>query len=169
MLILYQQVEKEQQKLFFVENHPENFLTFEFEPADEEIEADFEVGVKFFTEIINKEDGSKNKMLAREAKFTITLEQVIADAAYALIMFSVHVQVNKVLFLFQLKHYYYVEPEPEPVVEEPEQLELPEVTAERERASQQEALKVNIEKARDQAETVRRLAVPIKPKQMSKL
>lgn len=68
-------VDSNAQHIFFVENQPENYITFEVEPVDSDSELDLDVKVKFSTEYSTNE-GLSLKSLIRECLFTIYSEQV---------------------------------------------------------------------------------------------
>lgn len=68
-------IEDDPQYLFFLENQPENYVTFEIEPVDTDTDDNWNVGINFLTERTS-EDGLVLTSLVRECPFTITADQV---------------------------------------------------------------------------------------------
>ncbi|XP_067933601.1 uncharacterized protein [Watersipora subatra] len=127
---------------YFLENHVDNFMTFEIEPKSTDARGDIEAFIKYYVENTSASDGLVTKTLVRECHFTITAEQVA--------------------------EYFYVEQEQEPVVDETkEEGPLSDLNIYvKDLVSAEEAAKVTAEKAREQTVTVRRLAAPLRPKRM---
>jgi len=62
--------------MFFLENHQDNFITFEIEPKETEQEDDIEATIQYHVENTNTSNGLVTKTVMRVCTFTITAEQV---------------------------------------------------------------------------------------------
>lgn len=76
LMFYLQAVDEAPLRLYFLENHIDNFMAFEIEPKDADVEGDIEAVIKYYTENTSAADGLVTKTLVRECKFIITAEQV---------------------------------------------------------------------------------------------
>jgi len=77
MFLLLQPVEDGPFELFFLENLPENYVTFEFEPKEIGKDNDIEAVFSLITENTSPTDGLVTKQCLKEVRLTITTEQVL--------------------------------------------------------------------------------------------